>query len=71
MDTFGFGVVDDATLNDAGDDGWVGINGDSITDNDRIYYNGAAFEIFPVSASDDQDLSSAADKGTVNHDQWY
>ena len=55
------------TLNDAGDDGWVGINGESITVNDRIYYNGSAFEIFTVSASDDQDLDyrTAADEGTV------
>ena len=42
----------DATLNDAGDEGWVGINGESITDNDRIYWDGSAFQIFPVGTGD-------------------
>ena len=46
---------------------WGGINGEDITVNDRIYHNGTTFQLFTVSASDDQDLSyeSASDKGTV------
>ena len=46
---------------------WGGINGEDITVNDRIYHNGTTFQLFAVSASDDQDLgyNPAADKGTV------
>ena len=46
---------------------WGGINGEDITVNDRIYHNGTTFQLFVVSASDDQNLgyNAATDKGTV------
>ena len=46
---------------------WGGINGEDITVNDRIYHNGTTFQLFVVSASDDQNLgyNAAEDGGTV------
>ena len=46
---------------------WGDIDGVDITVNDRIYHNGTTFQLYAVSASDDQDLgyNPAADKGTV------
>ena len=57
----------DGTRQELTNGNWGDINGEDITVNDRIYHNGDTFQLYAVSASDDQNLgyNKAADKGTV------
>ena len=57
----------DGTRQELTNGNWGDINGEDITVNDRIYHNGDTFQLYAVSASDDQNLgyNAAVDKGTV------